>query len=579
MIGDSYFDLRARLGAALYSLSEVAEEAGVNPGRAVLLRQMVASLKDPFLFVVAGEVNAGKSTFLNALFGESFCETSPLPTTERIYYFKHGDPERDVPIDDSFVEQYRANPFLRDFHIVDTPGTNSVAEGHQEITERFIPMADLVIFVFSVSNPWGASTWDFIEQIYQGWLKNVVFVLQQSDLRSEEEVNAITEHMKVTAKKRLHREFPVFPVSAKQAYVAKSSPHQHEGMLEKSGFPELEEYVSKMVVSTGAMHQKFQNAINTARVIMREVEAQLGQTHAVLENDRRILAALDSEITTQYRLSGELLEGQRSEVLAEFEKAKRRASGRLWRGMGILNSIFGRSRLVDHVEDCFSDEIGEAGRAASSQGMLLIEKDLPPLWHRLQQGIQKEYRVSLSIEDGDGRPKWLRAREGFGEEMESRCRGALLDSESVERMDAIVRERRFAVRTCAFGILLALVLTGFGFLFEVTPLYYVAVSLAATGVLGLLLMAGRKQKALQEVFDDRVSRAEQNLAREVKTAFGIQMGKYYKEFLSMFDMVRGFCEGQRSEYQPLFDDMKNLENTFSDLEKDMEYHRRRAEAI
>ena len=579
MIGDSYFDLRARLGAALFSLSKVAEEAGVNPGRAVLLRQMVASLKDPFLFVVAGEVNAGKSTFLNALFGEPFCETDVLPTTERIYYFKYGESERDVQVDDSFVEQYRPNAFLRDFHIVDTPGTNSVAEGHQEITERFIPMADLVIFVFSVANPWGASTWDFIEQIYEGWLKNVVFVMQQSDLRSPEEVNAIREHMKVTARERLGREFPVFPVSGKQAFMAKSSPHTHEGMLENSGFPELEEYVSKMVVSTGGMHQKFQNSIDTARVIMREVETHLGRTQSVLENDRRIIAALDSEITTQYRASSDALEVQRSWVMDEFDKAKRRAAGRLSRGMGILNSIFGRSGLVDHVEESLSDEVGEAGREASSQAMLSIEKDLPPLWQRLEHGIQKEYRVSLSIEDGDGRPKWLRAREGFGEELESRCRGSLLDSESVEKMDAIVRERRFAVRTCAFSILLALVLTGFGFLFEIKPLYYVAGSLAAMGTLGLLLMAGRKQKALQDVFDARMERAEQNLFREVKTAFGVQMGKYYKEFLSMFDMVRGFCEEQRTQYQPLFDDMRNLENTFSDLEKDMEYHRRRAEAI
>jgi GTPase SAR1 family protein len=579
MIGDSYFDLRARLGAALYSLSEIAEEAGVTPGRAVLLRQMVSSLKDPFLFVVAGEVNAGKSTFLNALFGEPFCEADVLPTTERIYYFKHGEHERDVSIDDSFVEMYRTNPFLRDFHIVDTPGTNSVAEGHQEITERFIPMADLVIFVFSVTNPWGASTWDFIEQIYEGWLKNVVFVMQQSDLRSPEEVNAISEHMKVTARGRLGREFPVFPVSGKQAFLAKSSPHAHEGMLEKSGFPALEEYISKMVVSTGGMQQKFQNAIHTARVIMREVEAKLGDKRSILDNDRRILASLDGEITTQYKQTSHALEGQSAEVLSEFDKSKRRAYGRLSRGMGILSCIFGRSNLVDTVEEKFSDEVGEAGRMASSQSMLHIEKDLPPLWHRLEANIQKEYRVSLSIEDESGRPKWLVAREGFGEELESRCRGALLDSESVDRMDAIVRERRFAVRTCGFGILMAVMLTGFGFLFEVKPLYYVAASLAAMGFFGLLVMAGRKQKALQDVFDDRVSRAEQNLAREVKTAFGVQMGKYYKEFLGIFEMVRGFCEGQQTQYQPLFDDMTNLENTFSDLERDMEYHRRRAEAI
>ncbi len=40
-------------------------------------------------------------------------------------------------------------------------------------------MADLIVFVFSVTNPWAASAWDFLRLIGQQWKKNIVFVVQQ----------------------------------------------------------------------------------------------------------------------------------------------------------------------------------------------------------------------------------------------------------------------------------------------------------------------------------------------------------------------------------------------------------------
>ena len=70
-----------------------------------------------------------------------------------------------------------------------------VAE-HQTITENFIPRADLVLFVFSVVNPWGASAWELLRFVNQKWLKNVVFVLQQADLREPREVEVIEQHLR-----------------------------------------------------------------------------------------------------------------------------------------------------------------------------------------------------------------------------------------------------------------------------------------------------------------------------------------------------------------------------------------------
>ncbi|MEZ4986392.1 MAG: dynamin family protein [Saprospiraceae bacterium] len=67
---------------------------------------------------------------------------------------------------------------LRDIAIVDTPGT-TIVEHHQEITERFVPASDLIVFVFEAKNPYRQSARTFFDFIQDEWRKKVIFVLQQ----------------------------------------------------------------------------------------------------------------------------------------------------------------------------------------------------------------------------------------------------------------------------------------------------------------------------------------------------------------------------------------------------------------
>src|SRR5207302_3014652 len=104
-------------------------------------------------------------------------------------------------VSSQLIERYLPIDFLQDFNIVDTPGTNTMVSEHQRITEQFVPRADLVLFVFSVVNPWTQSAWDFLGFVQQRWLKNTIFVLQQADLRDSAEVALILRHIEDTALK------------------------------------------------------------------------------------------------------------------------------------------------------------------------------------------------------------------------------------------------------------------------------------------------------------------------------------------------------------------------------------------
>ena len=271
-IGNEYLDIRAELGTALFALSALATETRADEPTLHTLAGLQTGLREPLLFVVVGEVKAGKSSLLNAIFGRDFCHTDVLPATDRVHVFKYGDPARDVTVSPALVERYQPIPFLRDFHIVDTPGTNTIVSEHQEITEGFVPQADLILFVFSVVNPWAASAWQFLDLLQKRWLKNVVFVVQQADLRDEREVGIIVDHLRQTAMQKLGQAVPIFPLSAKKALLAKTSGVDKERLWAESRFADFENYVNGTLESGGgARMEKLRSVAGTARILLREI--------------------------------------------------------------------------------------------------------------------------------------------------------------------------------------------------------------------------------------------------------------------------------------------------------------------
>ena len=85
MVAEKYLQLRSQLGTTLGSLVALAHQIGAPEDTLRNLQNLVTKLGEPFLFVVVGEVKAGKSSLLNALFGREFCKVDVLPTTDRIY--------------------------------------------------------------------------------------------------------------------------------------------------------------------------------------------------------------------------------------------------------------------------------------------------------------------------------------------------------------------------------------------------------------------------------------------------------------------------------------------------------------
>ena len=78
MIADNYLQLRTELESALAKLLRLSSEMRRDPATLDTLQGLLTDIREPLLFVVVGEVKAGKSSLLNALFGQEFAKVDVL---------------------------------------------------------------------------------------------------------------------------------------------------------------------------------------------------------------------------------------------------------------------------------------------------------------------------------------------------------------------------------------------------------------------------------------------------------------------------------------------------------------------
>jgi len=227
--------------------------------------EVVSRLNEPFMFVVVGEVKAGKSSFVNALLDseKEICKVAASPMTDTIQQIVYGKPEREEYSSPFVKKIFQDNEILKEIAIVDTPGTNTIIDHHQEVTEKFVPVSDLIIFVFEAKNPYRQSSWAFFDFIKDEWRKNVIFILQQKDLVNIDDLNVNIEGVKENAKKKKIVNPIVFAVSAKD---------EIEGRKDISGFVELRKYIENHITQGKSPVLKLMASVETLESINTKLE-------------------------------------------------------------------------------------------------------------------------------------------------------------------------------------------------------------------------------------------------------------------------------------------------------------------
>ena len=263
--------LRDHLQRALWLAERCADDEATQ-----ILRARLTNLQAAALIVIVGEVKAGKSSFINALLREDVCEVAPGPCTAGIRELVYGGERKVVSLGQFRERVFLPKEVLREVTMVDTPGTNSIIQNHETITENYIPQSDLVVFVFSAANPHTKSAWELLTLIRKEWHRKMVFVLQQSDRASQRELTINREHVTQYARDRQVENPTVFTLSAKR---------ELEGIPE-SGFIEFRNYLQNAIACGEVWRMKVEGSYQTLRSVMARLLAHLRLEKAAIDEER-----------------------------------------------------------------------------------------------------------------------------------------------------------------------------------------------------------------------------------------------------------------------------------------------------
>jgi ribosome biogenesis GTPase A len=371
------------------------------------LAETVSSLRnrinEPYMFVIVGEVKAGKSSFINALLdtGKEITKVAPQPMTDTIQQIVYGEQEEVIVINTFLKKITQPIDILKEVAIVDTPGTNTIIEKHQQITEEFIPSSDLIVFVFESKNPYRQSAWDFLEYIKDDWKKKVIFVLQQKDLMDVADLRVnIDGGVNQAEKKGMSRPI-VFAVSAKM---------EQEGNKAESGFGEIRNFISHNITGGKAPYLKLENILVTLNNIQHRIGVSLEVRKKQYELDTAfrhdVTESLDQHETRSKKHVDLLVEN----ILNAYDQATGRAVSELNHGLSFpvmlkrsFTSIFSKKSTLkawlESVANQLSDDLNNGLRNKLADGVSDVAESIQQMAKIIQLKVQNSQTILKNDQD------------------------------------------------------------------------------------------------------------------------------------------------------------------------------------
>jgi GTPase SAR1 family protein len=567
MIADQYLQFRSELETALGQLLKLGSEMRRPAGALDTLHALLNDIREPLLFVAVGEVKSGKSSLLNALFGQEFAKVDVLPATDRVYIFRFAPEEKSVQVSPQLTERYLPIPFLRDFNVVDTPGTNTMVAEHQMITENFAPRADLVFFVFSVANPWTQSAWDFLSLLQKKWLKNVVFVLQQIDLREPAEIEIIRRHLQDTAMRRLGFVPSIFAVSARKALLARTIGVDKEQLWRESDFGPLEEQINLIVTESSARMLKLRSTSQTARLILNEFATLLRESFEAIARDEVRLSRVDLLLQARKDQTMRQVAG----FLREIEQACRDATIQgtkllheklsFWR---TLRLIWRRERAPRDFQTEIETKLKQTVQPKVEHTVRLLETDLRGLWPQLHDMIDQHLGSEVRSQIPQTIPDFSRQRRELLQSIQLALAERAAGTSIEQLLGQMFHETSTRLRlptgvAAASGIVAVIAAFTSAAVADVTGI------LAASAVAIGTLVAFRQRQKILHAYEEQMRTKRSELVKAIEAQLQQAIGLFYQEVAATFQPLAAFCAAQRRSYEPLLQRAEELERVFEGL--------------
>ncbi|MBD2113609.1 MULTISPECIES: dynamin family protein [Cyanophyceae] len=524
-----------------------------NPNLQRTTHNLRRNINEPFLFVVVGEVKAGKSSFVNALLDAEVCATDIEPCTDSIQQIIYAEQEFVEQVEPNLRKIGRPIPILQDISIVDTPGTNTVVAEHQIITERYIPNSDLTFFVLFGKNPYQKSAWDFLDFVSAEWRKKVVFILQQADLLRPPDLQTNIERVKEYAYQKQIKAPIIFPTSAAL---------EQEGDTANSGFEPVRQYIQAMVSSGESYKIKLRSVSQTTQQIIDLLNGDVEALSRQLVADRATSQSIRSKIDAGRGRSRYEINTLADRLAARYEIISARIKRDFRESLsvtmvmrrsfvGIFNQNESMQAWVDEFQERCARDLRESLEEASHEGAQHFVDGIRQLFDGLNQDLEsvKTQRIESShislkvlerrqevIESVMAKVKNLMADQGLGD---------LLSTQAGDMATEIVGGAIMAVAGTILHILE----------FAVAEAILSAIGIAFAGVgvvvlaVGILWQRNRIVAKFEQALDSEKDRFQQ----EVASRLNEKLGLIYEEVERIFTQFYDYVAREEEAVQPVID--------------------------
>ncbi len=319
----------------------------------------IDNLESLFLVVFVGEFSTGKSSIINAIIGEKTLDEGITPTTDKISIIKYGN-EKGVELKDGIATFTVNQENLENLYIVDTPGTNVTIEQHEQITQNFIPRADIIFFTIGAERAVTGSESDFIKFLKDDWKKKIVFLLNKIDIASgEDEYNKLIEHSTSELQRIFSIEPHIIPISARRELELPGST--------ESGFDVLRKYLFETLSEDEKIRIKLNYSLDLSLKLAGETEASIEESLLKIDKDIKKLNDFESR-----------LEGMKGDLISNSDQFTERIRSRLLefknRGIEFIDNLIRFENILKLIR---KEKIArEFEQKVSLQTVNEIEKDL-----------------------------------------------------------------------------------------------------------------------------------------------------------------------------------------------------------
>ena len=563
--------LLGALGAAITPLEPDPTDLGA-------LRQAGLDLDELFLLVIVGEFNAGKSAFINALLGTPFLEEGVTPTTSLVTLLRYGDQPTVQETREGLLERTYPADFLRDITIVDTPGTNAIIRTHEQLTRRFVPRSDLVLFVTSADRPFTESERAFLETIRE-WGKQVVIMLNKIDrLDTQADLERIVAFIAEHAKALLGFQPRIFPISSRLALQGKrlldAQDTRGAQVMQASRFGLLETYIFDTLDEEGRIRLKLGTPLGVAERIVKRYRQVTTERLAVLEEDNKTTRYIEDQLAV-YQQD---MRSQFGHRLSEIENIIYELRER---GIAFLDETVRLTRITDlfnadRVRTKFEHEVvaDSAARIDTAVNGLIdwmVDHDLR-LWQSVQEymdrrestrgredrmlgrvGRQFEYNRAELLQSVGQQAR--RVVESYDRERES--------FELAEDIRSAVTQTAGAAGVAAVGAIVALA----------TQVAW----LDATGITAAVVLGGLavfllplKQRQAKAQFNEKIANLREQLSKAMAGQFEVELAHSLERVHEAIAPYTRFVQAEQDKVRQADAELTRLDDAFAGLRRRLE---------